>query len=511
MTRTNENFVADANDGQPDTDSPESPGSYSPVKRYGLLMIAGWTLLVGLFAWQAWSRHDEQILDRARVEARAHFNKDRALRSWATSHGGVYVPSDERTPSSPHMAHVADRDIETPSGKRLTLMNPAYMLRQIMDEYAESYGVKGRITSLKPLRPQNAPDAWERKALRSFERGEDEAFEFSDVGGEPHLRLMRSLVATKGCIKCHGHQGYQEGDVRGGVGVSIPMEPIAAASRAEMIDHLVILSSVWLLGIAGIVFVCRKLAANARERETARLEREQLIEKLEAQNKELKSFSYTVSHDLKSPLITIKGFAGILKEDMDLGDTDAAKSDIARISAAADKMASLLDDLLELSRIGRRINPRKLVSLEDVAREAIELSEGKLTENGVEVSLSPDLPSVYADADRLVGVMQNLIDNAVKYMGDQPHPQVEISAHSEDNQTVCSVRDNGMGIAQDQCERIFGLFEQLDQTAEGTGVGLTAVRRIVEVHGGRVWVESKGDGQGATFNFTLPQRTGDGT
>ena len=131
---------------------------------------------------------------------------------------------------------------------------------------------------------------------------------------------------------------------------------------------------------------------------------------------------------------------------------------------------------------------------------------GRIAERGVEVHIAPEMPVVHVDRGRLLEVLQNLVDNAVKYMGQQPAPRVEIGAAVNDEAVVCSVRDNGIGIAPRHHEKIFGLFEQLDPQEEGTGIGLALVRRIVEVHGGRIWVESEGEGHGSTFLFTLPRK-----
>jgi len=235
-------------------------------------------------------------------------------------------------------------------------------------------------------------------------------------------------------------------------------------------------------------------------------EREDLIAKLEAQNAELERFTYTVSHDLKSPLITIKGFVGVLRQDLAEGDLEPVQDDLARISNAADKMDQLLRDLLELSRVGRLVNPPEDVPLEELAHEALELVGGQAEQNGVQVEISPNLPVVFGDRLRLLEVLQNLLDNAVKYMGKQSQPRVEIGSRRDGNQTICYVRDNGIGIEPRHHERVFGLFDQLDQKVEGSGIGLALVKRIVEVHGGRVWIESEGLGHGSTFCFTIAQK-----
>ena len=244
-------------------------------------------------------------------------------------------------------------------------------------------------------------------------------------------------------------------------------------------------------------------------RKKAEIEKEQLIEELEARNAELERFTYTVSHDLKSPLITIRGFLGLLERDIERNDQEKVARDMERIHAAAGRMLLLLDDLLELSRIGRLTNPPTGVSINVLATEAIELVTGRIDQEHVKVIVQPNCPTVYVDKPRLVEVFQNLIDNAVKFMGDQPAPTIEIGAYKNEDETeiVCFVKDNGIGIEPRYLERIFNLFERLDPSIDGTGIGLALIKRIIEFHNGRIWAESEGHGQGTTFIFTLPPVT----
>jgi PAS domain S-box-containing protein len=242
------------------------------------------------------------------------------------------------------------------------------------------------------------------------------------------------------------------------------------------------------------------------DRKRAETEREHLISELEARNAELERFTYTVSHDLKSPLITIGGFLGFLEKDALSGNIERLQADIRRIKEAADTMRRLLDDLLELSRIGRLINPAQQVPFAQIVREALALVEGQLTARGVEVTVAADLPSVYGDRARLVEALQNLLDNAAKFMGDQPQPHIIVGVRAQAVERVLYVQDNGIGIDPKYHQKVFGLFEKLDAAATGTGIGLALVNRIVEVHGGRIWVESNGPGQGTAFCFTLPEQ-----
>jgi len=240
----------------------------------------------------------------------------------------------------------------------------------------------------------------------------------------------------------------------------------------------------------------------------AEAEREKLIRELEEKNKELESFTYTVSHDLKAPLITVAGFVGYLQRDIANHNTEKIKVDIQYINQSISKMQRLLDELLELSRIGRRAGLAETIPFEDVVHEALAAVGGRLEACRVTVQVQPNLPAVYGDRQRLIEVVQNLVDNAAKFMGPQPHPQVEIGQRGEEpGQQVFYVRDNGIGIAPEHQARIFGLFDKLDSGSEGTGIGLAIVKRILEVHGGRIWVESE-LGKGTTFYFTLEKGAG---
>lgn len=244
-------------------------------------------------------------------------------------------------------------------------------------------------------------------------------------------------------------------------------------------------------------------AVDVTEVRRANEARELLIRELAAKNAELERFSYTVSHDLKSPLVTIQGFVGAIEADLRAGDVERAKDALARIAGAGQRMQRLLEDLLELSRIGRIVNPPQDTALGELAREAVELVRGLLDEKNVAVEISDGLPTVRGDRQRLLEVFQNLIENAAKFSGSQPRPRVEIGARAENGGQVFYVRDNGQGIDPRFRDRVFDLFERLDPRAEGTGVGLALARRIVEAHGGRIWAESEGPGRGATFCFTL--------
>jgi len=240
------------------------------------------------------------------------------------------------------------------------------------------------------------------------------------------------------------------------------------------------------------------------DRKQVEQQQEILINDLEQKNAELERFTYTVSHDLRSPLITIHGFTGLLESDIAGNNATAIAHDLDRINAAATKMEELLHDLLNLSRIGRVVNPPEKISFTVLAQEAVDLLAGVISERKVQVIVDPDMPVVTVDPARVREAIMNLIENAVKFMGDQQYPEIRIGIEYNNNRPVFFVRDNGIGIDQKYFGKLFHLFEKLDAKKEGSGVGLAIVKRIIEVQGGRIWVESGGPGKGSIFRFTLP-------
>jgi signal transduction histidine kinase len=243
--------------------------------------------------------------------------------------------------------------------------------------------------------------------------------------------------------------------------------------------------------------------------ETARLfkERSALIKELESKNAELERFSYTVSHDLKSPLVTIRGFMGYLREDAKKGDLTRFDKDLARVIRATETMQTLLNDLLELSRIGRIINPLEDVPFGEIVQEALNMLVNPLSPGKIKIEIQENLPMLRCDRMRIIEVIQNLVTNSMKFMGDQPEPLIKIGISNiepEPGFSTFFVKDNGIGIEPQYHDRVFGLFNRLNPEKDGTGIGLTLVKRIVEVHGGVIWLDSDGAGNGTVFYFTLP-------
>ncbi|MBW2713025.1 MAG: PAS domain-containing protein [Deltaproteobacteria bacterium] len=249
----------------------------------------------------------------------------------------------------------------------------------------------------------------------------------------------------------------------------------------------------------GICAVSTEITAQRK----AEADREQFMQELKERNEELEVFNYTVSHDLKGPLVTISGFLGFLEQDISNNDVEKIKQDTELIAQAVENMAVLLEDMLKLSRVGKIQDTPVAVPMDELVTEALTRIHGRLDGSGVSLAIQPELPTIYCDRERLVEVFQNLIENAVKYMGDQQEPQINIGVREEGDRVIYFVRDNGVGIDPSYHKKVFSLFGRLDTTIEGTGVGLNIVQRIVSLHNGNVWVESEGVGKGSTFCFTI--------
>jgi PAS domain S-box-containing protein len=232
-------------------------------------------------------------------------------------------------------------------------------------------------------------------------------------------------------------------------------------------------------------------------------ERESLLKELEVKTAEMERFVYTISHELRSPLVTIQGFAGMLRKDLERAEVGQVETDLKFIEDRVTTMELLLKDTLETSRIGRVVNPPEDVPFIVIVKDALEQTKEQITSSGVDVSTAKDFPTVHVDRVRVAEALVNLIENSINYRGEQPHPKIEIGYRVEDEETVFFVRDNGIGIDESLQEKVFELFYRVSESGEGTGAGLTIVKRIIEVHGGRIWIESE-KGKGTTVCFTLP-------
>lgn len=232
----------------------------------------------------------------------------------------------------------------------------------------------------------------------------------------------------------------------------------------------------------------------------------ELMRTLKEKNEEMESFVYSVSHDLKSPVVTIEGFINILKDELSFEPGSEVEWSLNRIITATDKMKGMITELLEYSRLDTTEVEKETVSFSAIVDEAMQIFDMNLHRNKVALETKNLDVRITCEKKRIVRVMENLIGNALKYIGDDNGaPAIEIGVKNEYGENVFYVRDNGIGIPKEEQSRVFMLFKRATNAAgkEGTGVGLSMTRKIIEKHGGRIWFDSE-QGRGTTFCFTIP-------
>jgi hypothetical protein len=470
------------------------------LQRVTILAVLGWSCLSYLSGYFYVSMEKVRTMELAQKEATTIFNKDKAFRLWGTKHGGVYVPVTQETSPNPALSHIPERDIVTASGKRLTLLSPAYMMRQIMEQYEELYEVKGHITSLKFLNEINEPDEWEKRALARFEQGEKEVFEVAKGDdGESWLRLMRPMITNVSCLKCHAAQGYKIDDVRGGIGVSFSMAPYEAlevkALRVIYLSHILF----WLLGLLVIAFAF----VHGKRRIAERIATQQ---SLEESFEKIKLFAYSVSHDLKNPVVSIHGLAKLLEKHYGHFFDEKGNRYCQQIIRSAEQITKLVEQInIYISTKEHPIDV-ELLDLKNIFAQVRQEHGKALTDRSITWHEPEKIPEVIADRLALLRVFRNFVDNALKY-GGEGLAHIEIAYEEAPLLHIFSVHNDGASLDPEACQKVFELFarEMTSQNVSGSGLGLAIVKEIAELHGGKVWSESE-TGKGVTFYFAISRK-----
>ena len=494
------------------------------LKRYAWILVIFWTVILGASFSSSLYQLDQGTKETARIHARDAVQMTLFFRRWNANHGGVYAPVTEETLPNPYL-DVPERDIQTPSGRQLTLINPAYMTRQILELQAAESGLLGHITSLNPIRPENAADPWETTALRAFERGETEESALENINGVSQMRLMLPLPTEEICLKCHASQGYKLGDIRGGISMSVPMVPLRAIERSSVLNMVAGHSLLWVVGMVGVALGTRRLGQGVRNRKRAEKALKEYSEQLEEMVLErtqelhnaqeslirkeklavLGQLAGGVAHELRNPLAVIKNAAYCLNLVLEEPDVE-----IREMLEILDKQVGTADKIISSLLDFARTRPpiRRKVDVNDVVRETLSrtpLPDAPRVE--VVLELDEDLPPILADPDQLVQVFGNLVRNGVQAMSQGGQVTIKTSEECRGDPggrpewVTVSVADSGAGISEENLKKI---FEPLFTTkAKGIGLGLALVKTLVEGHGGTIGVESQ-VGEGSTFTVRLP-------
>ncbi len=317
---------------------------------YAIGIILLWSFFVGFaLLWQQKVLMDGAH-EAARIEARESFQNHVIFRSWNAGHGGLYAPVTNETQPNPYL-ETPEKNITTPAGKELTKINPAFMTRQVNELAFEKFGYIAHITSLKPIRPKNKPDEWETKALTSFEQGLLEVNSIEIIHSKEYMRLMRPLIVEQGCLKCHAKQGYQQGDIRGGISVAVPMEPHMNVADQNITTLKWMYGLLWMTGVISTILLMSVLYRQIRRRLFVEDELVQ-HEKMEG----VIEMARAVCHELNQPLQMILGNSEILlMEDLDEPD---AKKRITQIKEQVDRMGIMTKKLITIANYETKEMPQ---------------------------------------------------------------------------------------------------------------------------------------------------------
>jgi len=498
------------------------------LRSHLLAACLAWTALVAAAAVISVNASRESMLEQARVAARVAFEKDLTFRRWSTAHGGVYVRITPQNPPNPYLT-VPERDVTTTGGLRLTLINPAYMMRQVYELQQTTATVQGHITSLDPVRPENGADVWEHDALLSFAQGGEERYSLGDIDGKPFLRIMRPVLVEPLCLKCHAGQGYTVGEVRGGISVSVPMEGHLQQYRIQTRKSLTGFGLVWAIGLTGVVAGGTRLrrsmdqerearlAAQAAqveaeraqaaaeraqaEAEAERAEAEKARSAAEAASEAKGEFLANMSHEIRTPLNGMLGMLQLLDGNQcpeDQGSYVRMAYDSGR------RLLALLTDVLDFSRLesGELELTCQPFSVRELLDDAASVFGAACLEHGLTLTAGADasVPETLAgDAARLRQLLFNLLANAVKFT---PAGSVALEVWARPAagapgqiRLYIHVRDTGIGLADEVIAHVFGHFTQADgsftRKYQGAGLGLAIVKRIVARMDGTIAVDSE--------------------
>lgn len=500
-----------------------------PIWGYALGFSIYWTLLVlGSFIFQV-DQAKKNGQHSALNAARTAFQKDVTFRSWVADHGGVYVPVTDKTPSNPYLK-VHNRDVTTLDGTKLTLLNPAYAFRQVVDKYQELYGIYGHLTSLKLLNPNNAPTPWEREALTQFEvNGIKEIWDLTRINKIPVLRMARPLKIKQACLSCHAGQGYALGDVRGAIVVTVPMKNYLTRQEQTtstlQVTHLIFLGSGWLL-IGLFSFALGRYLSRLVDSEEAlkhhqdHLESEVQRRTLEAEEARRSAeeatafkgeFLANMSHEIRTPLTGVLGVTSLLEKT----DLSVAQQELlATIQYSGEHLLLIVNEVLDYSKLeaGEMKVDLSSVHLADLIESTLDMFALEAGQQRVQLLyiLDSQCPeTIQTDKKKLQQILINLISNSIKYT-ETGEIVIQVRPEQQKNNLTLffSIQDTGLGIAEDDLGDLFNAFTQASQGAKpGTGLGLKISKQLVELLEGNISVTSQLN-QGTTFDFSIKTSVG---
>jgi len=450
------------------------------------------------------NKQEKLILEHAKNA----FEKDYMFREWVAMHGGVYVFPTEKTPPNPYLKHIKKRDLITTTGEKLTLMNPAYTIRELMDNFQGMYGEKGHITSLKLLNPNNKPDEWETKILNKFDKKEfKETYEIYNYKGSEHLRYMKALVVKQECLKCHAQQGYKIGDIRGGISITIPMIKYNNDGYIEkervIYLHLLIFIITLFIGyivykrILTILYNEEKIQQELKDKEKILLEQSKLAS--------MGEMIGNIAHQWRQPLSVIStGATGIqLQKEYDMLTDQFLDETCDAINNNAQYLSKTIDDFKNFIKGNRK---KEVFNLTNCINSFLHLVNGAIKNNNINIvlNLEEDI-KVDGYENELIQCLINIFNNSKDAFKEQNIEQklLFIDTFEKENIVTIKIRDNANGIKEDILPKIFEPYFTTKDQSLGTGLGLHMTYNLI-VDGMQGTIEAKN----VTFVYNDIEYTG---
>jgi len=441
--------------------------------------------------------------------AKNSFTKDLMFRKWVSSHGGVYVFPTKRTPPNPYLKNIKNRDLFTTNGKTLTLMNPAYTLRQLMNEFKGMYGAKGHITSLNLLNPNNKPSEWEIKALQKFENSNKlEYHEFLDKDNQEYIYYMHALITKKSCLKCHSQQGYKVGDIRGGISVVIPMKKYNKDFFNAIKKIIIIYIVFYILAIFGIYYTYKTLKESIVEQKKLYLENQKREEIMltQSRNAAMGEMISMIAHQWRQPISVIAMWANNIEADVDMDELDDknCKEYASNIIIQTQHLSKTIDDFKNFFRPDKS---KENILIKDVMEDCLSVVEKSLQNNNINLVKSyENLTEVNIYSRELMQVYINIIKNAKEALLEKSikNAKIVIKIYENENSIITEIEDNALGIESDVIGKIFEPYFTTKGVKSGTGLGLYMSKTIINKHlNGEIYVKNIDDG--ACFKIIIPK------
>ncbi|MDQ1339923.1 MAG: two-component system, LuxR family, sensor kinase FixL [Campylobacterota bacterium] len=457
-------------------------------------------------------------------EAQSNVKKDFMFRNWIASHGGVYAPVTEQTPSNKYLLNIPERDIETPSGKKLTLMNPAYALSHMMKYYSQTNEIKGRTVSLGFVNPENEPDAWEKEQLKILEKTKKPFYEITVLDNKRHLRYISPMMVTHECMQCHAN--HKIGDVRGGISISIPTQKYYEEFYSRMLLFIVFHIVILIIGFLAIKITLLQTIKWAKEnsdyKNKLREANQDLEKKVQEAISELRSkddilmkqsknaamgeMIANIAHQWRQPLDSLGLTIQDIAEAQEYGELTPEYIDktVKKSMSIIYKMSDTINDF------GNFFKPDKEATqffIFDVISEVKEIVGSSLKNKGIALEITGEKDMrIFGYKNEFSHALLNIISNAkdaFENLKEKAGKKITIAIEKNQENVILKIRDNAGGIPRDIIDKIFEPYFTTKEKTNGTGIGLYMSKTIIEKNmGGELSASNIEDG--AEFTIAIP-------